>query len=275
MSAPNSDTMVASVSLETGDEIPVEKRILKVGELIPGGLTIKMILGQSATITVFTTVDAQLRWVYHDDGKMPAPILKIIARFDTLMAEISSGVPEKYQNKALVQLGKALFSAVDSHDVEGMESHFAPVAMFIKSKALPPARLRYIGGSTIASVLIVGVFAGLAQFAAFADKPHSLVVIGGIGGSIGGFISVLQRSTSIDVDYNWDKIYLLVQGAARILLGMLFGMFVVMASEANLLLGFVKDSLPSLIVLAAIAGVSERFVPEIIKRLEAQASGPA
>jgi hypothetical protein len=272
MSTPGHHTLVASASAGVGEEIPIKKRVLKAGELTPGGLTVKEILGQSTTITVFTTMDGQLRWVYHEE-KMQPPVLKIIARFDTLMAEIASGVPETYRLKAHVQLGKALFSAVDSGDVEGMESHFGPVALFIKSKALPPARLCYLGGSTAAAVVLASLFGVLAQFAAFGDKPHTLVIIGGIGGVVGGFISVLQRSTSIDVDYNWDRIYLLVQGAARILLGMLFGMFAVMASEANLLLGFMKDSLPSLIVLAAIAGVSERFVPEIIKRLEDQTSG--
>jgi hypothetical protein len=253
--------------------LPIEKRVLKVGERIPGNLVVRMILGQSPIITVYTTEDGQLRWVYHLDGRMPPQVLKSVARFDALKAEIISSVPKVHNARAMAQLGKALFAVVESGETEHMEDYFAEVANFIKSKALPPARLHYIAGSTAFAALSVAVLSVVAQFTILSDKPQSLVVIGGIGGSIGGLISVLQRSTSLDVDYNWEKTYLLIQGGMRVVLGMLFGIFALLASDADLILGFVKDNLSSMVVLASVAGLSERFVPEIIKRFESHSAG--
>jgi len=113
------------------------------------------------------------------------------------------------------------------------------------------------------------VFIVAAQFYRFTDTPASFVIVGGLGGSIGGVISVLQRSNSIDVDYNWDARYILMQGAARIALGTLFGMFTVFACAADFIAGFAKEDPTSLIVLSVVGGISERFVPEIVRRLEA------
>jgi hypothetical protein len=246
------------------------KKQIAIGDLLPGGQTIASILGQSTTVTVFTTTGNELRWTYHgNQGQLPSPHLKIISRFDTLMAEVSAGVPKKFREKAFVQLGKALFSAIDSGDVDGMETHFAPVSNFIRSKAVPPARLQYILGSTGAGVVLSSAFIVGAQFFQFADTPASFIIVGGLGGSIGGVISVLQRSNSIDVDYNWDTQYIVMQGVARIVLGALFGMFAVFACAADFIAGFAKGDVTSLMVLSVVGGLSERFVPEIVHRLEA------
>jgi len=270
--SPGAEILVqpANAGTQARDVPPGAKKRFAIGELLPGGQTIASILGQSKMVTVYTTKENELRWTYHGNhGQLPSSHLKIISRFDTLMAEVSAGVPEKFKGKAYVQLGKALFSALDSGDVDGMEIHFASVSAFIQSKAVPPARLQYVLGSTGAGLVLSLAFIVAAQFFRFADTPASFIIVGGLGGSIGGVISVLQRSNSIDVDYNWDTQYIVMQGVVRIVLGALFGMFAVFACAADFVAGFAKGDVTSLMVLSVVGGLSERFVPEIVRRLEA------
>src|SRR5439155_19243485 len=59
-----------------------------------------------------------------------------------------------------------------------------------------------------------------------------------------------------------------VDGSARIVAAALAGMFVVGVVKADLLVGAAKQSRALLLVLCAVGGASERFVPGLIGQIE-------
>jgi hypothetical protein len=85
---------------------------------------------------------------------------------------------------------------------------------------------------------------------------------------MGAVVSVLQRINSLDFSRFAPLWYTLLQGAARVVLGVLFGVFFVLANKANLLLGTFAENLYAIAAFGALSGVSERFIPEIIRKME-------
>jgi len=68
--------------------------------------------------------------------------------------------------------------------------------------------------------------------------------------------------------------YTVLQGAARIAVGVLFGVFFALANKANLVLGTFAENLNAVAAFSILAGISERFVPEIIRKLESGEVSP-
>ena len=62
-----------------------------------------------------------------------------------------------------------------------------------------------------------------------------------------------------------------LEGVSRISVGCFFGVLFALMCQGNLVLGVFKEELNALLVFAIISGFSERFVPELMEKLEASA----
>lgn len=56
----------------------------------------------------------------------------------------------------------------------------------------------------------------------------------------------------------------ILKGYSRLVAGIISGLFIIVASHSNLILGTYSNSLYSLAVFSIISGFSERFVPDLI-----------
>lgn len=243
------------------------REIYKVGDEGETGQTIKTILGQSQNVAVFTTTDNQLRYEeYRPDNEHLEERQTAITRFDQIMADISTFVAKKSKKRAYHQLGKALYSALDCVQPDMYDSFFKPLEEFIKGQALFSARFAYIITS-FATTCIFGIILWIIPFVS-NNATVKQYLFGGICGLIGALVSVLQRSSNLELDYTQPQHHVILQGVSRSILGLIFGSFIVLASQGNLLLGMISDNVFSLYTFCFVAGVSERFVPEIIEKME-------
>lgn len=87
-----------------------------------------------------------------------------------------------------------------------------------------------------------------------------------IAGVIGTIVSILQRNQSIEVEPFTSKWLLSFQGITRIILGMLFGGTVLIAAKANIALGLANNNTYAIVLLAFVAGLNERFVPDLLEK---------
>ena len=249
------------------EHMSAEFRDYKVGDKGASGQEIESILGQSARIVVYTTVDKHLRWECDDENDdVNAVCVRALPEFNELMADIARHVPKALKKHAYHQLGKALFSAVDAVDADRAPALFAPLRRFVRQKALITARIRYVvAGLTTVSVALLAL--GLAYL--FCDcEARVLYLKGTFMGVLGACVSIVQRTGAADLEPFVRREYLFLQGFSRVILGAAFGFFTVFAVQANIVMGFAQDSNPTLFVLCFVAGVSERFVPELIQRIE-------
>ena len=93
-------------------------------------------------------------------------------------------------------------------------------------------------------------------------------------GGLGAWLSVIQRSRKTDLDVAAGPVLHYLEGAFRIMVGMLGAFLVALVLHANLVAW--GKSLSAIMVICMIAGVSERLVPSFIEQIESRvtAQGP-
>ena len=233
------------------------------------GQCVAIVLGQNEQVVVYTTTDSQLRWSFLHDGAIDARHWKAIGRFDTLMAEVRSTLPEERRKPAYELLGKELFAALSSLTHVPVDELFKGTEALIGTKPLRRARLTYVLAHLSASAVLSLIGVAVGAWLSTASPEASLVSYGSVAGVIGSTISVLLRSGNLNIDESVGLAFLVVQGAGRAFLGFLFGGTFVLASYGDLVAGFLKGNEAGLLVGGMAAGLSERFIPELMKRIEA------
>ncbi|MDT5063468.1 MAG: hypothetical protein QOH63_3927 [Acidobacteriota bacterium] len=146
---------------------------------------------------------------------------------------------------------------------------------YLKARTTEHARTWYISAAAAVSAfaLVCGFIFWLLRdwiqgrigLVAFA------VLLGASAGSLGALISIISRMGKIDIDALAGKRIHYFEGGVRIIAGMAGAILVTLAVKANILLGALdsaEKSLPLLLVVAMVAGASERIVPNLIKTVE-------
>jgi hypothetical protein len=250
-------------------DVPNANR-LKVGEKCSTGQIVDSILGQSARVTVYTTKDKHLRWQYDENnGNVPDDRIPVLNEFDSLMTEIKAFVPAQNQTEAYTGLGKALFASLNAKETVDLVRNFDTVKTFITQSFLLRARFLYTAFALGTAVLVIIV---LLLFANLLSPTNAVYFYGAVFGATGAAVSVMQRSRNIELDVQLPDRSLYLQACIRVLLGLIFGLLFIFASKANLVMGTINNDFFGLCVFALVAGFSERMIPDLIGRLEAQAT---
>lgn len=119
------------------------------------------------------------------------------------------------------------------------------------------------------SVLLLGLFRSEVN-RLFGPTAFD-VMLGTEMGAIGALISIITRSNKLLVNVSAGKIVHYLEGAARIIVGMLGALLVALAVKADIFFGVInssKDPLAILLTICTVAGASERIVPSLIKQVE-------
>lgn len=241
----------------------------KIGDQGASGQKITTILGQSSLAVVYTTDDDHLRWEYFaNDEIVPNWLLPSLTTFDSLMGKIKQVLPKQYKKDAFSELGKDLFAALNIIDEKDFYDTFKSLKHDILLKAIEPLRIRYIMSAVITTIVIIGILIPLAFI--FKDYHQDAFICCTIPvfGSLGAVLSIMQRSTTLELDPLSSKKYVSLQGAIRAILGLLCGIFLLIVIKANLLLGTFASNNYVIAVFATIAGFSERFVPDLVNKFE-------
>lgn len=97
------------------------------------------------------------------------------------------------------------------------------------------------------------------------------LAISGSAGALGALLSVFQRLTKIPLDPTAGRKLHYYEGSARILTGVVAGWVSQLAVKLGLVLTILADKgWPAIFIVGFIAGISERFLPSLIKQVETQ-----
>ena len=235
------------------------------GDQSKGGTTIAFIFGQSPDVIVFSDVSGGVHWEMTSDSLAPAQ-LQAHNEYDRLNAVIRSNVAKAKRRVLIEELACALFLGLCSLTPEHAKEHFTAVGTRIRTEALVHARLQYVVSGTLAAVIAVVLAQVTASVSPLAAE--SLVPLSCTCGALGAWTSVLQRASRLAVRPFEPLSYLAFQGTTRILLGSVFGGFLVGAVKAGLILSVAASNGWAVAAFAFIAGFSERYVPELIRGLD-------
>jgi hypothetical protein len=146
---------------------------------------------------------------------------------------------------------------------------------WITARNTEVARRWYLMGSGAAAlasalaILALGVWFLLGALDTQFGKSIYDILMGASMGGLGAWLSVIQRSRNAELDVAAGPMLHRLEGAFRIMVGVLGAMLVALAIRAGLIVQ--ANQLPELMVICMVAGVSERLVPSFIEQVESRA----
>jgi hypothetical protein len=241
----------------------------KIGDcLTDTNETIKQILGQSARASVFMLDSGRVYWEFHMDTPIPERVIKAKIICEEMINIVCISVFDRWQNKLLKQIVAAMLSFLDADSELPAKQYFAVVEKSIFCQVRAQQSMYYILGAHI-SVVLGAAIGGLLLYIFPHDIENTKYVYwGACAGGVGAIISVFQRISNLDLDLHSPCWYSIFQGFIRGGLGVFFGTFFILVNRANLVLGSLSDNIFAILTFSGLAGISERFIPEIIKKLE-------
>ena len=233
-----------------------------IGAKSSAGRVIKFIYGQCDEVIVFEDEDGRVQW---ESLNLATHHIEVHQTFDRLYARLHSAISERKHASLVAELAQALFRGLVEPTPTRALRHFEDVRARITQEALVRARIYYVGASTAALFVIAS---GLMATPFVATVDSALVLVGAAAGASGAWTSVLQRASRLQVGAFDPPHYHTFQGVTRTLLGGVFGAFLVAASNAGLVVSFARGNAWATAVAAFIAGISERYIPEMLREIE-------
>lgn len=236
-------------------------------ELVTCGDKICLIVGQTDRAGVFLIEGDKIRWEYYADNLLPEAGRYATSKYETLWYELSGSTAKTLRRPLIVQIANSLFSALHADNASAIDGHFKAVEESVHYNARANQSFRYLLGA-LTALGVTALTEVCVGFLIGVPTDTARFFIAAAAGGVGAIMSVLQRLSSLEIDRHAPLWYAVLQGAARVALGVLFGVFFALANKANIVLGTFAENLYAVAAFSVLAGISERFVPEMIRRME-------
>jgi hypothetical protein len=239
--------------------------VYKVGDVMSSGDKIEHIYGHSPIWLVFENEEGKVHWWTPKDDLSEVE-LEVLKNFDRLYTAIQTAVREGVQERLIDDIASALFYALMQADLTKALNHFAEIENVIKAEANGLLRLYYVSSSTLGAFIFLLLL--LYVMTDTLDKNAKDILIGMCAACVGAWTSVLQRTSNMTAVQFDPPCYIAIQGVVRILIGAIFGGIFLVAAKAGLVLAVATTDVWAMICFSFIAGISERFVPELLGKIE-------
>jgi hypothetical protein len=212
--------------------------------------------GVTENWVVFMASDGELTCDYPSISDLVAPLVTEFYR----LRQLGNASLRKNEISALMHiLGTELSIALQSASHVEPQDAFSASRDFIQLRNESRMRVRYVSASLVTAVVF-----GLIAWKLLNDQG---LLLGCVGGIIGAAISVFQRSADLEIRRFLPPVQVILQGAVRLTLGILFGLLIVAAARSDLALGTFAANENALFIAGVVAGFSERFVPDLLTKL--------
>ncbi|HFK1481116.1 TPA: hypothetical protein ACGXK0_003555 [Bacillus cereus] len=251
-------------ALNENNEEDIEVIFKPVQELIDKALKdVEKITSWGPNFQIYKTSNGGVSF-WHK--KLPDYLRPAVAEFNQLSSYAKVTLPEKDKELVAPQMAFALSVAFNSKADEDVLRGFKKVDEFINTRALSNTHFWYIFYNSVLFLLMTS----LALLFYFYFDINKEFVIGSVGGLVGAFLSTLTRIDKLSFNILAPFRNVILQGYSRLLVGSISGLFIIVASHSNLILGTYSNSLYSLAVFSIISGFSERFVPDLISSISSK-----
>jgi len=224
-------------------------------------------VGQSERAGVYITNDGSVAWEWFIAGPLPAHLQPAMVRFRALWNAVRENIPAGQRPHALRALANALYISLHSDD--DPLTPFAAVEQQVRGFAEANIAQRYLRGAIWGTATMAAAGAILAGLLA---PSWSLVGWGAVLGTLSSLASVILRlSSGLSPAFAATQVTsAALYGGSRSFLGALFGALAVVAVKADILLSIVAGNAAATLFVAAAAGFSERFIPDLLEKVGEQ-----
>jgi hypothetical protein len=256
----------------TDSEDRAREAFTPIEKFIDDNAPVGTVFGRTHDYIIFTDKHGEL---VAECPHLPEASVPLLAEFERLKQLASTNL--RPEDTAAVQriLGHEISSALRNTSATLMPSEaFASSREFIGQRLGADVSNRYVFATLIAAALIgIMLLLAVAFPAKWLVNDARAVALGAFAGLLGVSISVLQRSGSLVLTQFPSKTQIAVQAIVRILLGVVFGVLVVIAVKGNVAFGTFKEDMHALFLLAVAAAFSERLIPDLLTKIGETANG--
>jgi hypothetical protein len=179
---------------------------------------------------------------------------------------LSQRAKHSLNNEKLSRANASIAHSFVNFEKSDTENIFAKATKHIDSQIEENARIDYLIKSIVTSFGGAILLSVILYFFDSIPEGARQIIICSLAGIGGAFVSVLERSKSITVDAYSSSSLLAFQGVTRVVLGIIFGALVPICAKANIALGLASDNVYAIFVVAFLAGLNERFIPDLMKK---------
>lgn len=187
---------------------------------------------------------------------------KEIETFDKVNSKIFNLLPRFARRFPATQLGYALSACFVYEDQSGLKL-IENVEEYVDDKLDEIGRFSYLIAALLAFCTIILVFVVHGQL----SQESSVSIQCGVLGALGSLISVLHRLSSVKHTGFASRYYVALQGSLRVVIGFIFGFLCYFLVKGNVIFGFLATSEYGIFLAAVVAGLNERIIPEILRRI--------
>jgi len=241
------------------------------------GKVVDWLIDSDDDFIVYLDTEHYVEWNMNDNGMLghdAGQYLNMVGRLEAEDTSYLSLERVKLYRRMIAEGVARLFQK----NLPAAKDAFELAEKWVVARNTEVARRWYLMGSGLVAlpaavaVFILGFCAGALR-AKFEPGVYDILLGTAVGG-LGAWLSVIQRSRKTDLDVAGGPVLHYLEGAFRIMVGMLGAFLVALVLHANLVAW--GKSLSAIMVICMIAGVSERLVPSFIEQIESRvtAQGP-
>lgn len=252
--------------------------LYRAGDIDPAsGKKIVNIIACEPAFIVYLDEDYRIEWSvtekYETYSKLYGEVLNKVAQLEGISEVFDMAKKQKREYRLL--LGAAIGRMLEKEKSEVIRQALQTADTYLKDRITETARIWYLSASLLVTlslllfVLLTWIFQDIfiSRFGWLTLEAILAIWMG----ALGALISVVSRSNKLSVNVSAGRTIHYVEGATRIVFGMLGALLVILAVKGDLLLGVIASSPNSFFALLAVclaAGASERIAPSIIKQVE-------
>jgi hypothetical protein len=253
---------------------------LKIGDRDANGFVIKDIIGATRGIIVYLAApentgseQSKVR-LSVDTG--PDDMTVHEARVFEHYHPLKSWIEGLYANNDaqreffLRQLGHCLFHALCAKAATDVSLYFKDIHDKLSVKMHDVGRVTYLAAGCACAIALAAAGFWIAAVRHGQAQHAPLWLLGFPFGALGALISVFIRSRTLKLIPHSASALAGVNGMMRILMGSLFGFLVVIAVRGDLVFGSFAQDRFAMMMICTLAGMSERFVPDLLSQLGAK-----
>jgi hypothetical protein len=231
-------------------------------KLLSTGQTIQRVVGQSAHAAVVITTDPQIRWEFHPQEDTPQrfrPAIKALIEISAFGRQVFPKKRDDFRS----DLAEALWASFETPTGQDILAAFSDIRHRLEARWRRLATCEYLAGSLL-FLLLLSLPLGYSFLINHGPAPAYWAVI---GGAVGALLSIMGRVRNMQVD-SWSPLwYWPLEGALRVLIGILSGLTMIALVNMDLFLGFARGRSGGLLLAGIVAGFSERLVPTLLVQL--------
>lgn len=258
-------------------DVEHDRSLVKEGEIDPRlGKRVDTLILRNKDVLVYLDEDHYVEWSYNEE-KIPQgegwP--GIFNRVSLLEAFQIDGLSNEVRTSFRRMIGEGVARLLLSRDVGAANQILDKAEEYANARNLDLARRWYVSaaGAVCAVALVVAFITWALQGAVMAKLGGTAfdLLMTTCSGAVGASISLLLGTQNRPLDAIAGRPAHVFAGVTRVVTGMGGAALAALAVKVNVLAGFVVGTahpFAALMLVGAVAGASERLVPDMITRIE-------